>query len=197
MVNGDFSKFLATQGKLDLKIAQFYSAQIVNILSYLRGKSLAHRDLKPSNILMNENYHLVLGDFGTAKITSNEAPINSESDKGISDTHRTRIYSSNSIPASSDGSTPEKQSTTCNTNDELMSDEVNLVGTEDFIAPETLKGAEGGFAADLWSLGVIIFQMFTGKTPFKGYNRNQTFDKILAGEYKIPKYVPEPARDLI
>ena len=48
--------------------ARFVAAEIVNILEYMHSKGVAHRDLKPSNFLIDENYHLKLIDFGTAKI---------------------------------------------------------------------------------------------------------------------------------
>jgi serine/threonine protein kinase len=52
---------------------------MVNILCFLRSKNLVHRDLKPSNILLNENYHLVLADFGTAKHLKAEASASFDS----------------------------------------------------------------------------------------------------------------------
>jgi serine/threonine protein kinase len=42
------------------------------------------------------------------------------------------------------------------------------VGTVEYISPEAIKGEEPSFASDLWSLGIIIYLIFTGKTPFKG-----------------------------
>jgi serine/threonine protein kinase len=50
-----------------------------------------------------------------------------------------------------------------------------MVGTEDYIAPEILKLQESGPSADLWSLGVIIYMMISGISPFKGSNQIQTF----------------------
>jgi len=49
-------------------MAQFVAAEIINILEYIHSKGIAHRDLKPSNLLLDENYHIKLVDFGTAKI---------------------------------------------------------------------------------------------------------------------------------
>lgn len=66
----------------------------------------------------------------------------------------------------------------------------SFVGTEDYICPEIINNQEPTFASDLWSLGVMIYQFFTGKTPFKGATSFYTFENILACEYTIPDSVP-------
>ena len=73
----------------------------------------------------------------------------------------------------------------------------SFVGTEDYVAPEIIKSEESSYATDLWSLGIIIFLFFTGKTPFKGSTPFYTFEKILACEYELPNTIPIKARDLI
>lgn len=57
-----------------------------------------------------------------------------------------------------------------NTNSEIKK-KGTLVGTEDYIAPEILNEEASGPPADLWSLGVIIYMMISGKSPFKGANQ--------------------------
>jgi len=57
---------------IPLDLAKFYTAEIVHTICSLHQKSIAHRDLKPENLLISENYHLKLTDFGTAKVMSEE-----------------------------------------------------------------------------------------------------------------------------
>ena len=73
----------------------------------------------------------------------------------------------------------------------------SFVGTEDYVSPEVIGNQEPTFATDLWSLGVIIYQFFTGKTPFKGTTPFYTFENIQACSYQMPASVPEAAQDLI
>jgi len=59
-----------------MKIDQvrFLTAEIINILEHMHSKGISHRDLKPSNLLLDEEYHLKLIDFGTAKIKDKDSP---------------------------------------------------------------------------------------------------------------------------
>jgi protein-serine/threonine kinase len=58
----------------------------------------------------------------------------------------------------------------------------SFVGTEEYIAPEVIKGCGHTSAVDWWTLGILIYEMLYGTTPFKGKNRNATFANILRDE---------------
>lgn len=53
--NKDLAQFLRTQGILSNELSQFYAAEIVSALEYLRNVGISHRDLKPENIILDEN----------------------------------------------------------------------------------------------------------------------------------------------
>lgn len=78
----------------------------------------------------------------------------------------------------------------------------SFVGTEEYIAPEVIKGSGHTSAVDWWTLGILIYEMLYGTTPFKGKNRNATFANILREDIPFPdspnrepisKYVFVPA----
>src|SRR5882762_2350910 len=62
----------------------------------------------------------------------------------------------------------------------------SFVGTEEYIAPEVIKGCGHTSAVDWWTLGILIYEMLYGTTPFKGKNRNATFANILRDEVPFP-----------
>lgn len=62
----------------------------------------------------------------------------------------------------------------------------SFVGTEEYIAPEVIKGNGHTSAVDWWTLGILIYEMLFGTTPFKGKNRNMTFWKILKEDVPFP-----------
>uniref|UniRef100_A0A7N0U8I8 non-specific serine/threonine protein kinase n=1 Tax=Kalanchoe fedtschenkoi TaxID=63787 RepID=A0A7N0U8I8_KALFE len=72
----------------------------------------------------------------------------------------------------------------------------SFVGTEEYVAPEIIQGDGHEFGVDWWSLGVVLYEMLYGATPFRGSNRKETFYRILS---KTPELVGEatPLRDLI
>jgi len=65
--NGELAKLLKLYKILPFPLAQYYIAELVNALEYLKSLNIAHRDIKPENILIDVNYHLKITDFGTSK----------------------------------------------------------------------------------------------------------------------------------
>lgn len=68
----------------------------------------------------------------------------------------------------------------------------SFVGTEEYIAPEVIKGSGHTSAVDWWTLGILIYEMLYGTTPFKGKNRNATFANILREDIPFPDHTGAP-----
>ena len=118
----------------------------------MHNKGICHRDLKPANLLFDDNYHLKLVDFGCSK-TVERQQLN-------------RVSKSICVEMNEEGRVDIDEN--LRQQEDIMQKRGTMVGTEDYIAPEILRGEASGPAADLWSLGVIVFMMISGKSPFKG-----------------------------
>ncbi|XP_060535200.1 3-phosphoinositide-dependent protein kinase 1 isoform X2 [Cylas formicarius] len=70
--NGELLKHINHHKKFNFECTRYYAAELVLALEYLRSKGIVHRDLKPENILFDENFHLLVTDFGSAKIERSE-----------------------------------------------------------------------------------------------------------------------------
>mmetsp|Transcript_41692 Transcript_41692/g.48132 ORF Transcript_41692/g.48132 Transcript_41692/m.48132 type:complete len:269 (-) Transcript_41692:75-881(-) len=143
---------------------KYFTASILSGLEYLHGKGIVHRDLKPCNILLDKNDGLKITDFGTAKIFNCESE---QVNKALSKRQKReegRSYS------------PMKKH--------------SFVGTHEYISPEVLYGQSPTFAIDLWSLGVIVYEMYTGHTPFTGDNEMETYQNICNGTVSKPAKIP-------
>eukprot|EP01114_Cavostelium_apophysatum_P019287 TRINITY_DN6173_c0_g1_i1.p1 TRINITY_DN6173_c0_g1~~TRINITY_DN6173_c0_g1_i1.p1 ORF type:complete len:454 (+),score=114.06 TRINITY_DN6173_c0_g1_i1:181-1542(+) len=83
--NGELLKQLNKFGSFDETCAVFYTAELINALEYLHELGIIHRDLKPENVLLDEDMHLKLTDFGTSKIIGNEKNARSNSFVGTAE----------------------------------------------------------------------------------------------------------------
>ncbi|KHN77411.1 3-phosphoinositide-dependent protein kinase 1 [Toxocara canis] len=69
---GELLKKLKKYKKFDVDTARFYTSEIVSALSHMHTLNIVHRDLKPENILLAETGHILISDFGSARITDTE-----------------------------------------------------------------------------------------------------------------------------
>lgn len=95
-LNGDMSSFLRANGPLSFNMVQYFAAQLLNALVYLRSQNVVHRDLKPANILLNEKWQIQLADFGTAKVLASSSVSTSSKNRAVSDISNISSYSANS-----------------------------------------------------------------------------------------------------
>ncbi|KAJ1788308.1 serine/threonine protein kinase, AGC [Coemansia sp. RSA 2167] len=161
-IGGEFFRVLQSRpGKcLPEEDAKFYAAEVTCALEYLHLSGFIYRDLKPENILLHETGHIMLTDFDLSK---------------QSDPPGTPMVLKNT---SFFYSLPSVDTRACTAGLRTNS----FVGTVVYLAPEVIKGVGHSSAVDWWTLGILIFEMLFGSTPFKGSNRNATFRNILKSD---------------
>ncbi|ORZ06616.1 kinase-like domain-containing protein [Absidia repens] len=138
------------------KEAKFYAAEVTAALEYLHLHGFIYRDLKPENIMLHQSGHIMLTDFDLSKGSSPPGQ------PGI-------------IKSQQPHMPPSLDTRRCVYNLRTNS----FVGTEEYIAPEVIKGSGHTSSVDWWTLGILIYEMLYATTPFKGPNRNETFTRIL------------------
>ena len=197
---GDFSDFIRLNFPLKIINIKFYAAEIVNFLEYIQSKKIVHRDLKPENIMMNEKWHIQVIDFGTARILGkyfDKENMEFKDDDTFYDVSETDDLKGNKIVINED-------------DDDDFDDEIQkkperrgmtFVGTAEYVSPEVLGDKPAEFGADIWALGIMIYQMFYGKTPFKERTNYLIFRKIEQLKIDFDEddkiQIPEEAKDLI
>lgn len=178
---GEFFRVLQRQPKKRLKedAVRFYAAEVILALEYLHHMGFIYRDLKPENILMRENGHIALTDFDLSKQARAISPRVIQQQLSLGD----KIKKSLSL---------RRNNSTLNMLEIVDSEPVlpyqtnSFVGTEEYIAPEVVKGDGQSSAVDWWTLGILIYEMLTGTTPFKGSFTDETFSNIVHEQLKWP-----------
>ncbi|KAJ3090282.1 serine/threonine protein kinase, AGC [Quaeritorhiza haematococci] len=168
---GEFFRALQNRpGKcLPEKDARFYAAEVICAIEYLHLMGFIYRDLKPENILLHSTGHIMLTDFDLSKPSATPGQPNVVKSSSFSFTGQSTAIDTKSCTAS------------LRTN--------SFVGTEEYIAPEVIKGCGHTSAVDWWTLGILLFEMLYGTTPFKGPNRNSTFSNILHNDVQFPEHI--------
>ena len=70
-------------------------------------------------------------------------------------------------------------------------------GTPVYIAPEILRGSGYSYEVDVWSFGVLMVEIVSGKTPFQAENTTMTYDKIMKSTPTYTRLVSQQLRDLL
>ncbi|KAH9893742.1 protein kinase-like protein [Xylariomycetidae sp. FL2044] len=169
---GELLGVLKKTGTFDVECTRFFGAQILDSIEYMHSRGVIHRDLKPENVLLDDQLHVKITDFGTARLLSD--PRAPQPPPRIEDT-----------------------GTSSRGKDQDDSRAASFVGTAEYVSPELLTNKNACKASDLWAFGCIIYQLLAGRPPFKAGSEYLTFQKIVNLEYEFPAGFPHAARDLV
>jgi len=220
---GEIFNRLAIYGAFDDDTTRFYVTEIICALEFLHAHAIVYRDLKPDNILIGGDGHVKLADFGLSKALP-EVQHDDDYD-GINGNGSSGGIPGTGSGCSNHGAFSSLQVLASEAKQRMRSSTRSCCGTLVYMAPEVIEKTPYGKAADLWSLGAVIYDMLVGQPPFhvaastsslglgdrsckpdrktkhgcgrSNTNRSATKYNILHCNYKIPNGISSKSRSLI
>ncbi|HKQ54218.1 MAG TPA: protein kinase [Pyrinomonadaceae bacterium] len=173
------------QGPMQLTTALDVAAQVAAALTAAHAAGIVHRDVKPENIMLRTDGYVKVLDFGIAKLTEKTVPEKEDDSEAPS---QVRLTDTAALPDEREDAPTVFRGNT---------ESGMLLGTALYMSPEQARGFSVDARTDIFSFGVVLYEMLAGRVPFKGRGTGEVIAGILKNEPRpLRRYAPEVPDEL-
>lgn len=161
------------------------AGRIAVALEVAHKRGIVHRDLKPANIILSGD-QLKLLDFGIASFRSPGAPAPAHQPEAAA--NGVRSQAANGLELSSESETVTTEDSNAESGETAVG---AVVGTPAYMSPEQAAGRVADARSDIFSLGIVLFELLSGRQPFKGDSVEAILGAVRHGEPSRLQASPE------
>jgi len=169
-------------GKKGMELKQLLniSVEVAEALAAAHRAGIVHRDLKPENIMVRADGHVKVVDFGLAKL--------------LGAREQTQVaVATQDLTATTPGALPVPGG--------VAAQQSHMAGTLPYMSPEQLTGKALDRRTDIFSFGVVLYEMATGQQPFHSRTTGELIEAILGKEpppvTELSRVVPEKLQEIV
>ncbi|MDQ3014203.1 MAG: protein kinase, partial [Acidobacteriota bacterium] len=184
-------------GRIPASEALEIAAQVAGALSTAHNAGIIHRDIKPENLMIRPDGYVKILDFGLAKLT--EKMVNAELFENQLDSEEFRPHAT--VDGEPDATSPVEVGGAVRSTAPLSAvGETGpgiVMGTAQYMSPEQARGLRVDWRTDIFSFGIVLYEMLAGRAPFSGNSPKEIIAAILQTDPRpLSRYLPEATESL-